>query len=597
MCAINGFNFSDPALIARMNRVTRHRGPDATGVFEGSGMTLGHHRLSIIDLSERAAQPMRDESGRFVIVFNGEIYNFKELRAELQNEFRFRSESDTEVILNLYKKYGRECVKKLNGIFAFALWDETRRELFLARDHNGVKPLYYFFDPSSASGQARLIFSSEIKAILEHNVAREVDRDAFALYMRLLYVPAPYTGFKGIKKLPPAHWLALSGGKIEMGKYWEVTDLSDLTDREEATKQVRALFDDSVQRQLISDRPVGVFLSGGSDSTAVLGAAAKVHSGPLETFSVGFEVPEQSEKFNADLFLARKTAEHYGTEHHELMINAHEVGENLEKIAWHLDEPNGNPTAAAIFLLSRLAKERVAVVLGGDGADELFGGYRRYALARLRRLWHGPTGTLLSFMSQKESALGSVLAPEFRWSAAARTHFNPFLAHAGHGDAFVKRFMNTDRQSWLTDDSLLRSDKMTMAAGLEARVPILDHRLILLAYRIPTRWKVRGLGLLDAAFQGKEIWNEAIANYLPPHLAGQPKRGWFTPMAKWVRGELRARVGEILSPQNLNTDFFDAPSVWKMWESHLSGAVYNLNLIWAIVAWELWYKEFFTKKS
>ncbi len=615
MCSINGFNFVDKTLMLKMNEVTRHRGPDGTGVWCGQKVTLGHNRLSIIDLSARGAQPMTDVSGRLTIVFNGEIYNYKELRDELKKNYTFRSDSDTEVILNAYLEYGKECVQKFNGIFAFALWDEREQELFLARDHGGVKPLYYFWDGK------RLIFSSEIKAILEHSVPREVDREAFNLYMRMLYVPEPYTMFKGIKKLPGAHYAVLKGNDFSVIKYWGVSDFSNRSSREDTVTEIRNFFMDSVKHQLISDRPVGIFLSGGIDSTAVLGATREVSVGNVQTYSVGFDVDVQKEKFNADFLLARETAKRYGTNHHELMISGKDIGESLNDIAWHLDEPNGNPTAGAIFLLSRLAKKDVAVVLGGDGADELFGGYQRYALSRLLReasrlpvgirkafsyalaglgkketsakiLISDPTEHFLSFLSQKERDAASVLSPAMLNSNVVYAHFARYFAGAGDSDDFEKQFMNTDRQSWLTDDSLLRSDKMSMAFGLEQRVPILDYRLVELAYRIPTHWKLKGSGLSQNSFQGKQIWKDAVAPYLPEHIRNQQKRGFFTPMAKWLRTDLRELVSEILSPAHLTAEFFNAEAVQKMWEGHRDGIVYNLNLVWAIVMWQLWYDTF-----
>ncbi|MDO8619917.1 MAG: asparagine synthase (glutamine-hydrolyzing) [bacterium] len=615
MCSINGFTIGAPELILNMNGTTKHRGPDGTGVWHGKGVTLGHNRLSIIDLSERGAQPMTDSSKRLTIVFNGEIYNYQELRAELQGKYTFKSDSDTEVILNAYLEYGKECVKKFNGIFAFALWDEREQELFLARDQNGVKPLYYFWDTK------RFIFSSEIKAILEHSVPREVDREAFNLYMRVGYVPEPYTMFRGIKKLPPAHYAVLKGNEFSLKKYWEIADVSNLSSREETVADIRKLFKDSVKRQLISDRPVGIFLSGGIDSTAVLGATKEVSSGKVKTYSVGFAVDVQQEKFNADFLLARETAKAYGTDHHELMISGKDIGAELKNIAWHLDEPNANPTAGAIYLLSRLAKKEVAVVLGGDGADELFGGYQRYALSRTLRavsrlplsvrkalslslagmgkkeasekmLIAGGTSLFLSFLSQKEGDVASILNPQVAKGGVTRSHFERYFKNTSLSGDFEKQFMNTDRQSWLTDDSLLRSDKMSMAFGLEQRVPILDYRLLELAYRIPTNWKLKGGGLSQNSFQGKQIWKEAVLPYLPEHIRHQQKRGFFTPMAKWLRTDLREEVMEILSPAHLNSEFFNVEAVQQMWQDHLQSKKYNLTLIWSVVMWQLWYDTF-----
>lgn len=598
-----------------MNKVTAHRGPDGTDVFVADGISLGHNRLAIIDLSPLGAQPMKSSDGRFVITFNGEIYNFKELRAELEHKYTFHSSSDTEVILHAYAEYGKNVVEKLNGIFAFAIWDTERRELFLARDRAGVKPLYYFSDGK------RFIFSSEIKAILEAGVPRAVDKDAFGLYMRMLYVPEPYTMFQGIKKLPPAHYALYKDGALSVASYWNIAEYGDIASPDEARERIRSLFTDSVKRQLISDRPVGVFLSGGLDSSAVLGAVAGNASGKVKTYSVGFDVDVQREKFNADFTLAEQTAKHYGSDHHTLMISGKDVGAELSRIAWHLDEPNANPTAGAILLLSRMAKRDVAVVLGGDGADELFGGYRRYALSRVIRRFgklpgsvrqsilyllkqakraeviekfsvSDPTDMFLSFLAQKEADVSAILGEGARTSISPKTHFARYFTSSDFSGDFEKQFMNVDRQSWLTDESLLRSDKMTMASGLEERVPILDHRLMELACRIPTKWKITHSGLRSDSFKGKDIWRDSIAEYLPDHLLGEPKRGWFTPMAKWVRTDLKEQVSSILSSAHLNSEFFNTMEVQKMWHGHLESRKYNLNLIWAVVMWQLWYDTF-----
>lgn len=633
MCGISGFNFKDENLIKQMVRVLGHRGPDDSGIFLDEAVSLGHDRLSILDLSPLGAQPMKSHDGRLTIVFNGEIYNFRELREELAVYYPFKSQSDTEVILAAYSRWGRECVKKFNGIFALAIWDARERELFLARDQAGVKPLYYFFDGR------RFIFASEIKALLVHDLPRQVDREAFNFYFHLYYVPEPLTMFAGVKKLPAASWAIWCDGQLKIEKYWAVTDFSDLVSPSEARVKILDIFQDSVRRQLISDRPVGVFLSGGIDSTAVLGAVAEAASPRPRTFSVGFDVPEQSEKFNADFNLARETARHYGADHNELLISGRDILDNLEKIVWHLDEPNFNPTAAAMFLLSQMAKKKVAVVLGGDGGDELFGGYPRYYASRLIGIFQrwpraaqeaicgglslfgrrnladklklpSTAARILVFLSEKQSLLEEVLPSELIYSSLVECHFaekyfgqfdgstelaagklrvDDFLA--GEGD-FEKLFMNIDRQSWLVDESLARTDKMTMAWGLEARVPILDRHLVELAAKIPTAWK---FGVLDgplASFQGKKIWREAIGRYVPSSVASQKKRGWFTPMAKWLRTDLRDFVATVLSPENLNADYFNVAAMQKIWQDHLSGRRYNLNLIWATVMWQLWHDRF-----
>lgn len=617
MCGINGFTWSDPELIKRMDRTTGHRGPDQTNDWVGDAVSLGHNRLSIIDLSENASQPMWDEKEECVVVFNGEIYNFQELRRDLEKNYSFRSQSDTEVLLHAYKEHGTDCVKLLNGIFAFAIWDKRNGQLFLARDRMGIKPLYYFFDGR------RLIFSSEIKALLEHDIPRNVDRDAFDLFFHVLYTPEPHTMFAHIKKLPAASTLTLRNGKLEIKTYWNITNVSNLSSRGETEHALRDLFQDAVKRQLVSDRPVGVFLSGGMDSTAVLGAVVRASSEKTKTFSVGFETPIQSEKFNADFFLARETARFYNTDHHELMISGRDIADNMESIVWHMDEPSANPTAGAIFLLSKLAKKDVAVVLGGDGGDELFGGYPRYFYSRLisrfqrqplllRRMLEAALRIahkeslidtlrlppderrLLAFFSTKPNVLREALQPEFSASNATPRYFHDMYFSRAWGDPsdFEKRFMDIDRRSWLVDESLLRTDKMTMAFGLEERVPLLDHRMVELAARMPTSWKIPNLAQRPSHFQGKRILRDALSPSLPPHMRGERKRGWFTPMAKWLRGDLRECVSDILSPSHLNAEYFDVDGVQRIWKDHLEGKRYNLQVIWSIVSWQLWYDRF-----
>ncbi len=611
MCGINGFNFKDPELLSRMTATTRHRGPDQSSMWSNEKISLGHNRLSIIDLSPKGNQPMWDRAGELVIVFNGEIYNFKELRQELEKMYSFQTESDTEVILYSYKQYGPDCVKKLNGIFAFAIWDTKKQELFIARDQMGVKPLYYYYDGS------RFIFSSEIKAILEcPDVPRKVDMNAFAFYTSILYVPEPYTMFQGIKKFPAAHYGIITDGKMEMEQYWEVSDFSDLTDYSDTKNRIHDLFKDAVERQLISDRPLGVFLSGGIDSTAILGAVSELHQGKIKTFSVGFTDSQDPKKFNTDFDLARKTAAYYDTDHHELLIGPQDIKNNLDNIARHLDEPNFNATAGAIFLLAQEAKKNVAVVLGGDGGDELFGGYPRYYYSRVLSYYHrlprflrsmieratsdsvahklqlGPSADrVLAFLALKPELQNEILNIGRIKPALVKAYFTDRFLYDTSISDFEKKIMNLDRQSWLRDESLVRTDKMTMAFGLEERVPILDYRLVELAYKIPTQWKL-SVWQKPRTFQGKHIWRDAIKGYIPPHILHEQKRGWFTPMAKWMRGDLRETVEDIISPANLPEDFFNPSGVQKVWKDHLSGRRYNLNSVWAIVMWQLWYNTF-----
>ena len=353
----------------------------------------------------------------------------------------------------------------------------------------------------------------------------------------------------------------------------------------------------------------------------LLGKRSQFQHGPIKTFSVGFKDSLNPEKFNADFFLAKKTATYYCTNHYELLIGPDDIKNNLDNIVWHLDEPNFNPTAGAAFLLSKMAKTEVAVVLGGDGGDELFGGYPRYYYSKLISIFQklpcpirdflkiiirNRTGVMqkfslpanekriVAFLAQKQELLNRILSfSKYQSNTAEDIFFKKYFSEKKFSDDdFEKFFMNIDREGWLVDESLMRTDKMTMSFGLEERVPILDHRLVELSNKIPTKWKVNVWRQWPENFQGKMIWRDAIKDFLPEHIRNEKKRGWFTPMAKWLRGDLRDYVSDILSPSNLSVDYFNNKQVWLMWQDHLHGRQYNLNMIWSIVMWQLWYDQF-----
>jgi len=579
-----------------MNQITKHRGPDGTDVFCSDEVSLGHNRLSIIDLSESASQPMESANRKLVIVFNGEIYNFKEIKKEL-GDYPFQSKSDTEVILAAYQKWGHDCVKKLNGIFAFAIWDKNNQELFLARDHVGVKPLYYFLK------DGKFIFSSEIKAILEHDVFRVLNHEAFNHYLRVLYVPEPLTMFEGIYKLPPASFAVLKNGKLDIKKYWNIESSDNLKlSKQEIEKELREKIFNSVEKQLVSDKPLGVYLSGGMDSSIVLHNMSQLRSN-IDTFSVGFELTEDEEKdkFNADFKLARRTAKHYGTNHNEVLVSPNDVVELLEKAIWHLDEPISNPTIISMMKLAGFAKNKVDVVLGGDGGDELFGGYDRYRIDRWARFFMSPIKRFARFMFQKDDILDRVVN-DFGGDVTERffkeKYFTPtpilaeqnilqrILPKLVWGLKTKQNLMNVDRQSWLVDFSLMMTDKMSMLAGLEARVPLLDKDLVEFAVQIPTKYKVN-------YFKTKIILKNAFDGRIPEFLFSQPKRGWFSPGAKWLRHEkFRNIVQEVLSE-----DFYQETSLLFKWdnikeilEKHCDKKEYNLTIIWAILTFQVWAK-------
>ncbi|MBI2625250.1 MAG: asparagine synthase (glutamine-hydrolyzing) [Candidatus Nealsonbacteria bacterium] len=620
MCGINGFNFRDEALIKKMNDVTRHRGPDDEGFYFDNNVSLGNDRLSIIDLSENARQPIWNEDKTKCVVFNGEIYNFQELRKGLlERGHKFISKSDTEVILHLYEDKKEKTPEYLNGIFAFAIYDKNKNELFLARDRSGVKPLYYYFDPSTSSGQAKFVFSSEIKAILAHGIKREIDEEALAHYFRLFFVPSPYTLFSGIKKLPPAHYLVYRQGQIYLKKYWDLEDLPEIESPKEIKEKLLFLIKDAVRRQLISDRPLGIFLSGGIDSTSVLGIAAELSAGPIKTFSVGYDI-EEGDKFNRDFYLARETSKHYGTIHREVLVTDIDARDNIEKVIWHMEEPVPNSVQIPTFILSKEAKKEVAVVLGGDGGDEIFGGYPRYRYNQLIETYqflplflrknvlpkflelvlkkknlaeklNTPRGVsrYLLFMGEKSEILSQVLKEGFRKNIT-----EDFLRKNYPENKFkdpTKYLMYLDLFTWLVDESLIRSDKMTMAASLEERVPILDHRLVELAFRIPTKYKVRGKK------DNKWIFREAVKKYLPPHILGKEKRGWFPPASKWLRRGMKDFAYSVLSPGYCQDtqEYFDFSQIRKVLDDHISKKKYNLDIIWSLITFQIWYKQFIEK--
>lgn len=611
MCGLNGFTFADPERLRKMHAATRHRGPDDEGFFEASGISLAHNRLSIIDLSPAGHQPMSTEDRRYTIVFNGEIYNYKTIRAELEAlGERFRSQSDTEVLLAAFARWGEESFIKLNGIFAFAIWDAHEEKLTIVRDQIGVKPLYYFFDG------ARLIFSSELKAILTHDVKRDIDLEALNIYFRFLYVPGARTLINGVKKLEPGSVMTFQKGKLVLRRWWSLKEGEYLTDRAEAVEKVRQITKDAVRRQLVSDRPLGVFLSGGIDSSCLLGIMSEVSSGSIKTFSVGYETEIQSERYNADARLAALTAKHFGAEHHTLTLTAKDAIDSLEKIAWHMDEPISNHVQSSTYLLAQYAKPHITVALGGDGGDELFGGYPRYwyshFIDRIRSLpiplrdqaLSFVIGTLmgkrenlskflskqgvdrfLSFMMQKEDVVSRILTPSINRAGVARPAFAPYFETSWKDR--INQHMAVDVQTWLPDESLARTDRLTMAHGLEERVPLLDPELVELAFRIPSKWKI------GTKQQGKRIFVDAMRPYLPPHVLNQEKRAWMSPAAKWIRGPLLPYMREVLSPSFLpeTAAYFNFAEITRLLDDHVAIRSYGLQTLWSLLTFQMWYRS------
>ncbi len=606
MCSINGFTWQDEDLIKRMNLKTAHRGPDGTGIFVAPGISLGHNRLAILDLSSAGAQPMTSTDGRYTIIFNGEIYNFRQLRNELADRYQFTTATDTEVILAAYSVWGAGAFAKLNGIFAFALWDAKEKRLLLVRDPVGVKPLYYCLRNS------QLVFSSEIKAILEDTaVPRRLNPLALDLYLRLNYVPGPLSLFDGIEKLPPGAVLTWENQQVSLSNFTKKgTPILSLRPFDETAEELYRRVHESVASQLISDRPVGLYLSGGIDSSAILESMTAAQ-GRVETFSVGFELKEseQREKFNADFLLARKTARHFGTTHHEVLVSPSEILPLFEEALYHLDEPVSNATVIPMLKLARFAKERVAVILGGDGGDELFGGYERYRLSLLSSYFRRVPSVLRSgaeaflpalrkldtapgierfsrFHFLKEPIIQQVMTPEAYHVSVAREFFaERFFTEVR--EPFETHFMETDRRSWLVDESLLRSDKLSMASGLEARVPLLDLPLISYAESIPQSFKL-------SLWQTKRVLKRAFQDVLPTELFQQEKRGWFSPGAKWLRyPSIAAFAREAFTPSYApaTAELFNWKQVNALLDAHIAGK-YHLTILWSLLSLQIWARRF-----
>jgi asparagine synthase (glutamine-hydrolysing) len=630
MCGISGKLYFDaartvePDILERMNAVLAHRGPDDAGIRCDGQIGLAHRRLSIIDLSPAGHQPMSNEDGTIWIVFNGEIYNFQSLRPELLSRgHRFRSGSDTEVILHLYEDHGTDCLRFLRGMFALAIWDGPRRQLFLARDRLGKKPLCYHQD---AHG---LRFASEAKAILQDpDVQAAPDPASVSQYLTFGYVPGPASAFRGFRRLPPGHFLTCRDGRVDVTRYWRLRrDRKAQRPEEEWCREIVARLDEAVRLRMISDVPLGAFLSGGIDSSAVVALMSRASSGPVKTFSIGFEEPEYDE-----LAYARQVAQQFGTEHHELVVRPDAVA-ILPKLAWHYDEPFGDSSAVPTYYVAQMTRQYVTVALNGDAGDESFGGYDRYVanlLAASFDRWPGAgllrhairwglrllpqSGIRTSVLYRGRRFLdGLTDAPERRY-ARWLCHFYgdrkaelctpEFLAAAGGTDAleillaayresdasdFGDATLGVDAALYLPDDLLVKVDIASMAHALEARSPFLDHEFMEFAATIPFDLKVRGR-------VKKYILKRALAGLLPDQILHRPKMGFGVPIDHWLRHELRDMAYDtLLSPQALGRGYFRPDSIRRMLDEHAQGKASWHYLLWTLLMLELWHLQFVDK--
>ena len=588
MCSINGITKNSPDVVTRMNEATKHRGPDDTRVQAFGAVTLGFNRLAIIDVSERGMQPMTSNDGRYTIVFNGEIYNYRELKKEFSN-YPYTSESDTEVILALYAALGSKAFSKLNGMFALAIFDKEKNELVLARDSVGVKPLYY------THARGVLTFSSEIKGILASGVGPKLNHAALSDYLRFLYVPTPSTMFEDILALLPGTMLTYRSGEIRLETYTEWPDTMPPVSYADARERVRATVRAAIQRQMVSDRPLGVYLSGGVDSSIVLSVAAREQKN-INTYSVAFDLSdeEEADKFNADAVLAKKTAAYFGASHHEYRLSSDTALELIEDAVYHLDQPLANATSIAQLFLARHVKPTATVVLTGEGGDELFGGYERYRLAliagrygkylptfveklhpRLRSLHLSGNERYVQLMTQKRKNVERV----FRGALAQHNFSSEFSS-----DTIAVDLMRADERHWLVDEALMRADTMSMAASVEARVPLLDLEVRSLAHALPESYKV-------TPWATKRILKDAFSDVLPQYVLHQPKRGFFSPTAKWLR---HPKMGQFVEGaiNTLPDELFNKVEIRRMIQDHQDRRVYQAPFILALVLAGAWRRRY-----
>lgn len=625
MCGICGkIDFTgkavDGGLIRSMAAALAHRGPDDEGVYLDRNAGLGHRRLSIIDLSPAGHQPMTNEDGTIWIVLNGEIYNFPELRDELLRKGHvFRSHSDTEAVIHLYEEEGVECVRRLRGMFAFAIWDARSESLFLARDRVGKKPLFYRHD-----GKA-FHFGSEIKAILrDPSVRRAPDHAAIHHYLTYQDVPSPWTAFQDIKKLPPAHSLTVKNGRIEIRRYWKLSYLPKIASGEEDLKrEVVERLREAVRIRLMSDVPLGAFLSGGVDSSATVALMAGVMQKPVKTFSIGFK----EEAYN-ELRYARMVAERYGTDHAEFIVEPDAV-EILPKLVWHYNEPFADSSAVPTYYVSKLAREHVTVILNGDGGDENFAGYGRYtavlfastmrrffpasvvraALPLITKLPHrgDPNGFIwrlirfcqeyartpemrnASFLSHFSPEMKKTLyTDDFRRLTGGRDSFDLVAGHyrEAEADTVLDRLLYADVMMYLPDDLLVKVDIASMANSLEARSPFLDHEFMEFAARIPSSLKLNGRTT-------KHILKEALRGMLPPEVLFREKMGFGVPIDHWFRNDLREMAYDTLLGQTAaGRGYFRTDAVKNILDEHVSGAWNWQYHIWNLLMLELWHRQF-----
>jgi len=628
MCGIAGIlefgqnAHADGALLQRMCDVMAHRGPDDDGIFTQGRVGLGMRRLSIVDLAT-GHQPIGNEDGSIVIVFNGEIYNHRALREQLiARGHRYRSQSDTETIVHLYEEYGKDCVQHLRGMFAFAIWDAKRKTLFIARDRLGIKPLYYRLTPNN------LVFGSEIKVVLTFPGDRpEFNRSGLPEFLAFGYLSSDATFYRGIQKLMPGHRLEVGeDGRVSVEQYWDLSAAPEHRDRDEHyyVETYRELLEGAVSSHLMSDVPLGVFLSGGLDSSAVAALMTKIRREPIETFSVGY-----GEQTYSELPYARTVADHIKSSHHEVLVSGQDFFNALPKLIWHEDEPIAWPSSVSLFFVAQLARERVKVVLTGEGADETLAGYSRYAftlknaafdrvyrdavpsgLRRAIRSFIANSGLLNAtarrklshtfpaldgeswtsfyfdnfFSAFNQNDQRELLNPEFAQEFPPETGYRNVLDYWEHSQGeLLQRLLYTDIKTYLVE-LLMKQDNMSMAASIESRVPFLDHVLVEWAMQVPARFQIRGMA-------GKQILKKAMGDLLPHSIIYRTKLGFPTPWSGWLAGNHLDDIERLLlEPRSLARGFFKKEALEKLFREHRALYKDHYDRIWRLLNLELWHR-------
>ncbi|GJL84781.1 MAG: asparagine synthetase B [Micavibrio sp.] len=629
MCGITGFidlqrdkdGESLASLVSDMNNTLVHRGPDSDGIWVDHevGVALAHRRLAIIDLSETGHQPMKSFSGRYVISFNGEIYNFLSLKTRLEEKgCKFSGTSDTEVLLAAIETWGlKKALIEINGMFAFALWDQKEREIHLARDRMGKKPLYYGW-----AGKT-FLFGSELKSLRPHpDFVPEINRDALAIYTRHNYVPVPWSIYKNIYKIPPASFLTISlegkkGSSPE--KYWDITHIAERGCREpldisfeQAVDDLESILGEAVSERMISDVPLGAFLSGGIDSSLITAMMQKNSDRPVKTFCIGFEEAGYNEAIDA-----KKIAEHLGTDHTEFYVTADEARNVIPDLASIFDEPFADPSQIPTYHVARLARQDVTVALSGDGGDEGFAGYGRYHTAqnvagKLHKIPYSLRSIAGGFLNHlpingRAQKLSEILgardenelyrqlmsywkSPENLLTSGSEplVAMNDFT-NTPDMDSFINKMMVMDMQAYLPDDILVKVDRASMAVSLEIRAPLLDYKVIEYAWRVPLHMKIDGGG-------GKRLLRALLERYVPKPLFDRPKQGFGIPHGKWLRGPLEDWAENLLDENRLQTDgFFNAPLVRQKWQEHVSGKQDWSYHLWSILMFQAWHERWVGK--